>query len=93
MSELKIMGLESEQKTEVLFAEEGYEALWAKRIGAWGYAVDIKCGRGGHFRARAVRHRVLTGEISEKRTDRFELAKDFLADAEQQLAEYREFLG
>lgn len=93
MSELKIMGLASEEKTEGLFAEEGYEVLWACRIGSWGYAIDLKGGRGGHFRARAVRYRVLTGEISEKRTDRFELAKDSLAQASEQLAEFREFLG
>lgn len=93
MSELKIMGLASEPRTENLFAEEGYEVLWARRIGNWGYTVDLKGGRGGHFRARVVRYRVLTGEMDEGRTDRFELNKDSLAEAEGQLAEFREFLG
>lgn len=93
MRELKIMGLESEAATEKLFAEEGYEVLWARRRGNWGYAVDIKGGRGGHFRARAIRHRVLTGEMDPKDTDRFQLEKDSLSSAKEQIEEFADFLA
>lgn len=92
----KIMGMTTDEKTEELFAEDGYQVLCANRIGTWGYAVDIKGGRGGHFRARVVRYRILTGAIrsaDEKDTDRFELEKDSLDAAITQLAEFREFLG
>lgn len=90
---IEVVGKTSEPEAEALFNEEGYALLWARRIGQFGYAVDVRAGRDAAFRARAVRWTVLTThKKTEERTDRFEMETRSLDEAKNLIRDFRSYL-